>query len=88
MKKTMIACALVLSAIAFSSCGDTNRCYEVTLKVNSAISLETTTYFWGTKNELDTYKDNLKAAQIKLGIDEKTITISSKPTTKSQSDCH
>ena len=86
MKKLAIVCAIVLAA-GLSSCGDTNYCYEVTTKVNSVISATTTTYYWGTSNDLKTYEQSLKETQKKLGVAEDAIEISHTRTTKSQSDC-
>ena len=88
MKKFIVACAVVLSAGLFASCGDTNYCYEVTITVNVLGSHSDTEYFWGTSNELKAYEADLKKRQADLGIDENTIQISHKRTSKSQSDCH
>lgn len=87
MKKLAIVCAIVLAA-GLSSCGDTNYCYEITTKV-SVLGIEntTTSYYWGTSNDLKTYEQTLKDAQTKAGISEDAITISHTRTTKSQSDC-
>jgi len=84
MKKLIIACAIVLGAGLCTSCGDTNYCYDVTMSIAGVSS---TFNFWGTSNELKAYEADLKETQKKLGIDEKTITISHKRNGKSQSDC-
>ena len=86
MKKIIIACAVIMAGV-FTSCGDTNYCYEVTTKVNGAIELSTTTYHWCTSNELEAIKADLKEAQTALGIDEKLITITATRTHKSSEDC-
>ena len=86
MKKIVIACAVIMAGV-FTSCGDTNYCYEVTTKVNGAIELSTTTYHWCTSNELEAIKADLKEAQTALGIDEKLITITATRTHKSSEDC-
>lgn len=87
MKKLAIVCAIVLAA-GLSSCGDTNYCYEVTTKITVlGVQNTTTTYYWGTSNDLKTYEQSIKDTQAKLGISEDAITISSTRTTKSQSDC-
>lgn len=87
MKKLAIVCAVVLAA-GLSSCGDTNYCYEVTTKVTVlGVQNTTTTYYWGTSNDLKTYEQSIKDTQAKLGFAEDAITISSTRTTKSQSDC-
>lgn len=87
MKKFFVACAIVLGAGLFSSCGDTNFCYEVTVTVNLLGAHSSTTYFWGTSNELKAYEADLKKTQTDLGIDENTIQISSKRTSRSQAEC-
>lgn len=53
MKKFAIACAILMAGL-FSSCDDTNFCYEVTITykyLNKSISEKV--YVWTTKNELD-----------------------------------
>ena len=89
MKKFIVACAVVLGAGLFASCGDTNFCYEVTTTY-SLLGVETTTvdYFWGTSNELKAYEADIKAGLKQLGLSEDAIKMSSKRTAKSQDDCH
>ena len=87
MKKFVIACAVIMASV-FTSCGDTNYCYEVTTKVNGAIELSTTTYHWCTSNELEAIKADLKENQKNMGIAEDKITISTVRTNKSEGDCH
>lgn len=87
MKKMIIACAVVLAA-CMSSCGDTNYCYEVTVTTNVLVEASTTHYFWGTSNELDAFKDELRKGQEAIGISKDAIEITAKRTSKSQSDCH
>lgn len=87
MKKLLIAAACVL-AVGLTSCGDTNYCYEVTETYELLGSHSYTHLWWGTKNDLKTYEQTLKDAAVKIGADEKSINISSKRTSKSQSDCH
>lgn len=87
MKKMIIACAVVLAA-SLSSCGDTNYCYEVTTTVTILGNpTSTTTLFWGTSNELDAYKEDIRKGQETLGISKDAIEITAKRTGKSQSDC-
>lgn len=89
MKKFAIVCAVVLAA-GLVSCSDTNYCYKVTetYKV-SGTKISHTYYWWGTKNDLKTYEQTLKDAVAKVpGIDEKSVSVSSKRTSKSQSDCY
>lgn len=87
MKKMIIACAVVLAA-CLSSCGDTNYCYEVTTTVTVLGNSTTTkTPFWGTSNELDAYKEDLRKVQEAMGIPSDAIEITAKRTGKSQSDC-
>ena len=87
MKKIIIACAVIMAGV-FTSCGDTNYCYEVTTKVNGTIELSTTTYHWCTSNELEAIKADLKEAQKNMGIAEDKITITAVRTNKSEEDCH
>ena len=88
MKKMIIACAVVLAA-CLSSCGDTNYCYELTTTVTVAgLSNSSTSYVWGTSNELDAFKDELRKGQEAIGISKDAIEITAKRTSKSQSDCH
>ena len=88
MKKMIIACAVVLAA-CLSSCGDTNYCYEVTTTVTVLGNSTTTkTPFWGTSNELDAYKEDIRKGQETLGISKDAIEITAKRTRKSQSDCY
>lgn len=79
MKKLMIACACLL-ALGMMSCKDTNYCYELTAKNDAGKSVST--YYWGTQNDLDAYKDILVK---EWGIDKKAIKY--KKTNKAQSDC-
>lgn len=87
MKKIVIACAVIMAGV-FTSCGDTNYCYEVTTKVNGTIELSTTTYHWCTSNELEAIKADLKETQKNMGIAEDKITITAVRTNKSEGDCH
>ena len=88
MKKFAIACAVVLAA-CLSSCGDTNYCYEITTTVKVAgFSTSTTTYVWGTSNDLDTAIDAAEAELEKTGISKDMYSIDYKRTSKSQNECH
>ena len=87
MKKIIIACAVIMAGV-FTSCGDTNYCYEVTTKENGTIELSTTTYHWCTSNELEAIKADLKETQKNMGIAEDKITITAVRTNKSEGDCH
>ena len=87
MKKMIIACAVVLAA-CLSSCGDTNYCYEVTVKTNVLVEASTTHYFWGTSNELDAAISAAEAELEKAGISKDMYKIDYKRTNKSQSDCY
>lgn len=82
MKKFIFASAIVLAAV-FSSCGDTNRCYEVTAESEVlGIKYSATTYVWGTKNDLDA-----AIAEAKKNGGE-GVKVTYKRTSKSQSDCY
>ena len=87
MKKTIIACAVVLAA-CLSSCGDTNYCYEVTVKTNVLVETSTTHYFWGTSNELDAFMEKLRKGEEAKGFPSDAIEITAKRTSKSKSDCY
>ena len=88
MKKMIIACAVVLAA-CLSSCGDTNYCYELTTTVTVAgLSNSSTSYVWGTSNELDAAISAAEAELEKAGISKDNYDITYKRTSKSQSDCY
>ena len=87
MKKIIIACAVIMAGV-FTSCGDTNYCYEVTTDVNGTIELSTTTYHWCTSNELEAIKADLKETQKNMGIAEDKITITAVRTNKREGDGH
>ena len=88
MKKFAIACAIVLAAGLMTSCGDTNYCWEITTTVKIAgVETSVPTYWWGTKNDLKAYEQQLKDAQKQMGIAEDAITITSKKSNKSEGDC-
>ncbi|MGM9837524.1 MAG: hypothetical protein ACI30A_03420 [Paludibacteraceae bacterium] len=89
MKKIAIVCAIMLATtLSLVSCGDTNYCYEVTVTTKIAgLEQSVSYYWWGTKNDLKTYEQTLKDAQEKAGISGDAITITSKKTSRSQSDC-
>ncbi len=88
MKKLLIACAVVLSTGLFTSCGDTQYCYEITTTY-SLLGIETTSSSkqWCTKNEIKSYEAAAKEAVVKLGISEDAITVSSKLTGLSKDEC-
>ncbi len=81
MKKMIIAVACVLTATMFTSCGNTEGCYEVTVKYGET---SVSGYFYGTKNDLDTYKEKVKAIYTLIDAD---ATITSKKVSKSKEDC-
>ncbi len=84
MKKLIVACAVVLGAGLFASCGDTNYCYDVTMTIGS---LSTSYNVWGTSNDLKAFEENMKQTQVNLGIDANTITFTHKRNGKSQAEC-
>ena len=83
MKKVIIALAVVLSAGIFTSCGNTEACYEVTVKYGT---MSLSGYFYGTGNELETYKKNLKDTYQALAGNE-DLKITSFRSMKSKDDC-
>ena len=88
MKKLFVACAIVLSAGLFSSCGDTNYCYEITTTYTIlGQQLSSTTRAWCTKNEIKSYEASAKEAAVKLGASEDAVKVSSKLTGLSQNEC-
>lgn len=89
MKKIVIACAVVLAGV-LSSCGDTNYCYEITQQYSVLDSEHiTTTYMWGTSNELDAMIDDIEASLEAMGLSKDAYTLTYKrATNKSQEDCY
>lgn len=88
MKKLIVACAVVLGAGLFASCGDTNYCYEITTTYTIlGQQLSNTTRAWCTKNEIKSYEASAKEAAVKLGASEDAIKVSSKLTGLSQNEC-
>ena len=88
MKKILIACAVVLAGI-LSSCSNTNYCYEITQKtlMGDKYIITSTTYFWGTSNELDAYLDSRKDFREAMGMTEDSVIETYKKVRKSESDC-
>ena len=88
MKKMIIACAVVLAA-CLSSCGDTNYCYEVSVTVKvGGLNSTSTSYVWGTSNELDAAIAQTEAQMEQRGISKDNYDITYKRTRKSASDCY
>ena len=88
MKKLIIACAILMAGI-FTSCGDTNFCYEITTKF-TVLGWERTitTVEWITSNELDARIDEIKKDLVeKYGLSEETIVVTYQKLNKSQADC-
>ena len=88
MKKLIIACAILMAGI-FTSCGDTNFCYEITTKF-TVFGLESsiTTVEWITSNELDARIAEIKEElEDKYGLSEETIVVTYQKLNKSQADC-
>lgn len=89
MKKLIVACAVVLGAGLFASCGDTNYCYEITATANVlGLEISETSYEWCTSNSIKAAEADLKKTLVNMGASEDAIKITSKRTSKSQSDCH
>ena len=88
MKKIVLACAVLLAGV-LSSCGDTNYCYEITQQYSVLDSEHiTTTYVWGTSNELDAVIDDIEASLEAMGLSKDAYTLTYKKANKSQEDCH
>ena len=88
MKKLIIACAILMTGI-FTSCGDTNYCYEITTKFTILGWERTlTTVEWVTSNELDARIDEIKKDLVEeYGLSEETIVVTYQKLNKSQADC-
>jgi ABC-type proline/glycine betaine transport system substrate-binding protein len=88
MKKLFIACAILLAGI-FTSCGDTNYCYEITTTF-TILGWEKTsvTTEWITSNELDARIAEIKKNLVEeYGLSEETINVTYQKLNKSQADC-
>ena len=60
MKKSIFVFAIILAGV-LTSCGDTNYCYELTTKVTIlGVTTTTVSYVWGTANEIEVTKEELK----------------------------
>ena len=89
MKKFIVACAVVLSAGLFASCGDTNHCYEITATATVlGFEVSNTNYYWCTSNEIKAFEADMKKALVESGASEDAVKITKKMTTKNESDCH
>ena len=92
MKKFIISCAVLLTAGMFASCNnDPNapHCWEVKATINMmGMSIPTVTYIWCTEAELEAQKEISREQQRQAGFSDEFITITSKRTNKSESDCH
>ena len=77
--------AIVCTALAFTSCGDTKGCYEITQKIGDT---ELSGYYYGTKDDADLMVANLKkAAEIQAAITGVEVKITKRKVSKSESDC-
>lgn len=81
MKKLIIAVAVVLTAGLMTSCGNSEKCYQI--KATSGENV-VTSYVWGTKADVDVAKEKLSATMTLIGADVKFTT---KAVSKSQEDC-
>ncbi len=88
MKKIIIACVILMAGI-FTSCGDTNYCYEITTKFTLLGWERTiTTVEWITSNELDARIDEIQKDIIEeYGLNEETVVVTYHKLNKSQADC-
>lgn len=83
MKKFAIACAIFMAGL-FSSCADTNFCYEVVIKYEvENMEISQKVYVWTTKNELDAEIDLIEKDYKKYGDVDITYSI----TGDSMEDC-
>ena len=69
MKKMIIACAIVLGAGLFTSCGDTQHCYEITASATIlGVNVSNTNYYWCTSNEIKSFEADMKEALVSVGV--------------------
>lgn len=87
MKKLFFAVALLCSATLFTACNDGKpHCWEITSTVTiNGASANSTTHYWGTEDEVNSYIENAKKANEAQNI--ANFTISKKRTSASESDC-
>lgn len=79
MKKIFLGVAFVCAALAFTSCGDTEMCYEITTKYTLlGKEISATSHVKTTKNDIKEAEERAKAALVAAGIDESIISVSSK----------
>ena len=79
MKKLVFAVAMACVGLAFSSCGNVEKCYEITVTYTLFGQEDSvTSYARCTKNELKNTKAEVKATLTAVGISEDIITVSSK----------
>ncbi len=79
MKKLVFAVAMACVGLAFSSCGNVEKCYEITVTYTLlGQEYSVTSYARCTKNELKDAEAEVKATLTAVGISEDIITVSSK----------
>lgn len=80
MKKLVFAAVLACMGLAFSSCGDVQKCYEITATYKGLLGEATTKPFYVTctKNELKDEEARIKDILVAGGISEDVITLNSK----------
>ena len=81
MKKLVFAAALACMGLAFSSCGDTPGCYEITQTIGDS---KTISYYYGTKDDVELYIANLEKVAEVSHVDVK---YTKKKVSKSESEC-
>lgn len=87
MKKVFVACAVV-AAMALTSCGDTQKCYEISTTVTiHGVETTTVSYVYGTSNDLDLAVANIKKVESLAGVPEDAVKIKYHSVPKSQEDC-
>ncbi len=87
MKKFALVCAVVLAGV-FTSCGDTNYCYEISYKYNVlGQEVSATSYVWGTSNDLDAAIAEVEATLAGIGIADDAYEVKYKRLSKSESEC-
>lgn len=89
MKKFALALAVVLAGV-FTSCGDTNYCYEVTETLNiMGVSTTIVEYVWATSNEIDAAIAELETEIIEeYGLSKDALKVTYKKINKSEADCY
>ncbi len=89
MKKAILGAAVVGALMAFSSCANKERCYEITVSAENPLTgepISVSEYVRTTKNDIKDAEEQTKAQLAALGIKDDLITIDSKSVPDSNCD--